>query len=86
MGEISNFYNLSARLLIFDTHIPAIISTHTSKFRSCLTDIFFNYDFFSFWKKGLFSKSISSNQFKVYDLEIFYNISDKSRKKLNIHI
>ena len=39
MGEISNFYNLSARLLIFDTHIPAIKTTHTSKFRSCLSDI-----------------------------------------------
>ena len=33
-GEISSFYNLSARLLIFNTHIPPIINTHTSKFRS----------------------------------------------------
>ena len=34
MGEISNFYNLSARLLIFNTNIPPIINTHTSKFLS----------------------------------------------------
>ena len=40
MGEISNFYSLSARLLIFNTHIPPIINTHTSKFRSCLSDTF----------------------------------------------
>ena len=29
-GEISNFYNLSDRLLIFNTHIPPVINTHTS--------------------------------------------------------
>ena len=40
MGEISNFYNLSARLLIFNTHITPIINTDTSKFRSCLSDTF----------------------------------------------
>ena len=40
MGKISNFYNLSARLLIFNTHIAPIITTHTSKFRSCLSDTF----------------------------------------------
>ena len=40
MDEISNFYNLSARLLIFNTHIPPIINTHTSEFRSCMSDTF----------------------------------------------
>ena len=80
MGEISNFYNLSARLLIFNTHIPPIINTQTSKFRSCLSDTFCIMNFF-FLKKGLFSKSISSDKFKVYDLEFFFcNISDTSRK------
>ena len=39
-GEISNFYNLSARLLIFNTHIPPIIIAHTSKFCSFLFDTF----------------------------------------------
>ena len=39
-GEISNFYNLSARLLIFNTLIRPIINTDTSKFRSCLSDTF----------------------------------------------
>ena len=68
MGEISNFYNLSARLLIFNTHIPPIITTHISKFRSCLSDTFWIM-IFSFLKKGLFSKSISSGKFKVYDLD-----------------
>ena len=62
-GEISNFYNLSARLLIFDTHIPPITTTHISKFRSCLSDIFFYYDFFSFWKKGQFSECTYLNKF-----------------------
>ena len=69
-GEICNFYNLSARLLIFNTHIPPIINTHTSKFRSCLSDTFWIM-IFSFLKKSLFSKFISSHKFKVYDLEIF---------------
>ena len=32
MGEISNFCNFSPRLLIFGTHIPSVITTHTSKF------------------------------------------------------
>ena len=40
MGEISNFYNLSARLLIFNTHISPNINTRISKFRSCLSDTF----------------------------------------------
>ena len=62
--EISNFYNLSARLLVFNTHIPPIINTYTSKFRSCLSDTFWII-IFSFLKKGLFSKSISSDKFKV---------------------
>ena len=63
MGKISNFYNLSARLLIFNTHIPPILqNTHTSKFCSCLSDTFWNI-IFSFLKKGLFSKSISSDKF-----------------------
>ena len=75
MGEISNFYNLSASLLIFNTHIPPIINTHTSKFRSCLSDTFWITIFFSFLRKGLFSKSISVDKFKVYDLEIFFTIS-----------
>ena len=79
IGEISNFYNLSARLLIFSTHLPPIINTHTSKFCSCLSDTFWIM-IFSFFEKGLFSKSISSDKFKVYDLEFFYNISDASRK------
>ena len=39
-SEISNVYNLSARLTIFNTHIPPIITTQTSKFRSCLSDTF----------------------------------------------
>ena len=73
-GEISNFYNLSARLLIFDSHIPPIIVTRTSKFRSYLSDTFWIM-IFSFLKKGLFSKSISSDKFKVYDLEFFFTIS-----------
>ena len=68
-GEISKLYNLSARLLIFNTHIPPVINTHTSKFRSFLSDTF--EFFFLFLKKGLFSKSISSDKFKVYDLEFF---------------
>ena len=39
-GEISNFYNLSARLVIFNTYITPIINTDTSKFRSYLPDNF----------------------------------------------
>ena len=39
-GEFSNFYNLSARLIIFNTLMPPIITTHTSKFRSFLFDTF----------------------------------------------
>ena len=54
MGEISNFYNLSARLIIFNTHIPRIINTHTSKFRSCLSDTFLIMIFFFFEKGPIF--------------------------------
>ena len=32
MGEISNFYNFSPRLLIFDTHIPPITAIHAATF------------------------------------------------------
>ena len=53
LGEISNFYNSSARLLIFDTRIPPIITTHTLKFRSCLSDIFLIV-FFLFGKRAYF--------------------------------
>ena len=51
MGKIYNFYNLSAKLLIFDTYIPPVITTHTSKFRSCLFDTFWIMIFF-FLEKG----------------------------------
>ena len=54
MGEISNFYNLSARLLINNTHIPPIINTHTSKFRSFLSDTFWIMNFFFFEKGPIF--------------------------------
>ena len=50
MGEISNFYNLSAWLLIFDTYIPPVITTHTSKFQSWLSDTFW-IKIFSFLEK-----------------------------------
>ena len=53
-GEISNFYNSSARLLIFNTHIPPIINTHTSKFHSRLSDTFSIMIFFFFWKRAYF--------------------------------
>ena len=33
MGEISNFYNFSHRLLIFGTHIPPITTIHAAKFQ-----------------------------------------------------
>ena len=82
---MSNFYNLSARLLILNTHIPPIITTHTSKFRSFLSDSFLII-IFSFLKKGPFSKSISSDKFKVYNLEIFIQYLRYIYKKLNIHI
>ena len=59
-GEISSFYNLSARLLIFNTHIPPVINTHTSKFCSCLL-ILFELWFFFFFGKGPI--------FKIYLLE-----------------
>ena len=36
VGEIWNFYNFSARMLIFGTHIPPIITIHAAKFRSYL--------------------------------------------------
>ena len=53
-GEISIFYNLSPRLLIFDTHVPPIITTHNSKCRSCLSDIFLIMIFFLFGKRAYF--------------------------------
>ena len=81
-GEISNFYKISARFLIRDTHIPHIkLHTLQNFVHFCLIFFEYYYDFCSFWKKGLFWKSISSNKFEVYDLEFFYNISDTSRKK-----
>ena len=53
-GEISNFYNLSARLLIVNIHIPPIINTHTSKFRSSLSDTFWIMIFLFFEKGPIF--------------------------------
>ena len=32
MGEISNFYNFSPRMLVFGTHITPIITIHAVKF------------------------------------------------------
>ena len=32
MGEISNLYKFSPRMLIFVTHIPPIITIHAAKF------------------------------------------------------
>ena len=57
-AEISNFYNLSARFLIFDTHIPPI-TTHASKFRSCLSDFFEFWFFFVFEKKRAYFQNLS---------------------------
>ena len=32
MGEITNFYNLSPRLLMFGTHIPPVTTMNAAKF------------------------------------------------------
>ena len=74
-GEISNFYNLSARLLIFNTFIPLITKNTYFKISFISVWYFLSYDFF-LKKKGLFLKSLPSDKFEVYDLEFFYNISD----------
>ena len=58
MGEISNFYNFSRRLLIFGTHIPSIMSTHTSKFQSCVSDTFWIMIFF-FLEIGAYFQNLS---------------------------
>ena len=39
-GEISNFYNLSAGLLIFNKHIPPIINTQAQYFAHVCLDTF----------------------------------------------
>ena len=58
MGEISNFYNLSRRFFIFGTHIPAILTTHTSKFHSCQSDTFWRYDYL-FLEIGAYFQNLS---------------------------
>ena len=95
-GEISNFYNLSVRLLVFNTHIPPIINTHTQNFVHVCLILF---ELWFFFKKGLFSKSISSDKFEKYDLDFFTisrihlekttypylrNLFREERKKINI--
>ena len=86
MVEVSNFYNLSPRLFIFGTHIPPILATHASKFHSCLSDTFWVM-IINFWNRGLYSKSISSQKFKVHDIEFFFTISQiHLEKKLHIQI
>ena len=84
MGEISNFYNLSARLLIFNTYIPPIINTHTSKFRSCLSNSFFNYNFILFGKRTYFQNLSPQTNLKCMIQKFVYNISDTFREKINI--
>ena len=82
MGEISNFYNLSPSFFILCTHIPPILATHTSKFHSCQAVTFWVMIIY-FGNIGLFSKSISSHKFKVYDIEFFFTVGpslDTSRK------
>ena len=81
MGEISNFYNLSPRLLIFGTHISSVITTHSSKFHSCLSDTFLIIIFSFTGNRGLSSKSISLHKFKVRDLEIFLQYLIYTEKK-----
>ena len=84
-GETPNLYNLSARLLIFDTYIPPITTTHTLKFRSCLSDTFLIV-FFLFGKRVYFQNISPRTNLKCMIYNFFYYISDTSRKKLNIHI
>ena len=62
MDEISNFYNIPPRMLIFSPHKPPAVTMHAANFIDVSLKLFELW-FFVFGSKDLNSKPISSHKF-----------------------